>query len=163
MISENDRLEKNSLRSYPIGVDRALNIFLTSIMLAFGSSAVASEEKRIDFAKEILPLLSDKCFVCHGPDTRKKDLVRLDSFEGATRDLGGYKAIDLEALSDSEIIVRMNDSDDPMPPKDAEKQLSDEERKLIERWVNQGGNYACLLYTSPSPRDLMRSRMPSSA
>ncbi|MAS75741.1 MAG: hypothetical protein CMO57_04990, partial [Verrucomicrobiales bacterium] len=111
-------------------------------MLAFGSSAVASEEKRVDFAKEILPLLSDKCFVCHGPDTRKKDLVRLDSFEGATRDLGGYKAIDLEALSDSEIIVRMNDSDDPMPPKDAEKQLSDEERKLIERWINQGGNYA---------------------
>ncbi len=142
MISENDRLEKNSLRSYPIGVDRALNIFLTTIMLAFGSSAVASEEKRVDFAKEILPLLSDKCFVCHGPDTRKKDLVRLDSFEGATRDLGGYKAIDLEALSDSEIIVRMNDSDDPMPPKDAEKQLSDEERKLIERWINQGGNYA---------------------
>ena len=85
MISENDRLEKNSLRSYPIGVDRALNIFLTTIMLAFGSSAVASEEKRVDFAKEILPLLSDKCFVCHGPDTRKKNLVRLDSFEGATR------------------------------------------------------------------------------
>ena len=142
MISENDRLEKNSLRSYPTGVARALNIFLATIMLAFGSSAVASEEKRVDFAKEILPLLSDKCFVCHGPDTRKKDLVRLDSFEGATRDLGGYKAIDLEALSDSEIIVRMNDSDDPMPPKDAEKQLSDEERKLIERWINQGGNYA---------------------
>ncbi len=142
MISENDRLEKISLRSYPIGVARALNIFLITIMLAFGSSAVASEEKRVDFAKEILPLLSDKCFVCHGPDTRKKDLVRLDSFEGATRDLGGYKAIDLKALSDSEIIVRMNDSDDPMPPENAEKQLTDEERKLIERWVKQGGNYA---------------------
>ena len=142
MISENDRLEKNSLRSYPKGVDHTLNIIITTIMLAFGSCAVVSAEKPVDFAKEILPLLSDKCFVCHGPDTRKKDLVRLDSFEGATRDLGGYKAIDLKALSDSEIIVRMNDSDDPMPPKDAEKQLSDEERKLIERWINQGGNYA---------------------
>ena len=142
MISENDRLEKNSLRSYPTGVDRALNIIITTIMVAFGSSAVVAAEKPVDFAKEILPLLSDKCFVCHGPDTRKKDLVRLDSFEGATRDLGGYKAIDLKALSDSEIIVRMNDSDDPMPPENAEKQLTDEERKLIERWVKQGGNYA---------------------
>ena len=142
MISENDRLEKNSLRSYPTGVDRALNIIITTIMVAFGSSAVVAAEKPVDFAKEILPLLSDKCFVCHGPDTRKKDLVRLDSFEGATRDLGGYKAIDLKALSDSEIIVRMNDSDDPMPPENAEKQLTVEERKLIERWVNQGGNYA---------------------
>ena len=142
MISENDRLEKNSLRSYPTGVDRALNIIITTIMVAFGSSAVVAAEKPVDFAKEILPLLSDKCFVCHGPDTRKKDLVRLDSFEGATRDLGGYKAIDLKALSDSEIIVRMNDSDDPMPPENAEKQLTVEERKLIERWVKQGGNYA---------------------
>ena len=142
MISENDRLEKNSLRSYPKGVDHTLNIIITTIMLAFGSCAVVSAEKSVDFAKEILPLLSDKCFVCHGPDTRKKDLVRLDSFEGATRDLGGYKAIDLKALSDSEIIVRMNDSDDPMPPENAEKQLTDEERKLIERWVKQGGNYA---------------------
>ena len=142
MISENDRLEKNSLRSYPTGVDRALNIIITTIIVAFGSSAVVAAEKPVDFAKEILPLLSDKCFVCHGPDTRKKDLVRLDSFEGATRALGGYKAIDLKALSDSEIIVRMNDSDDPMPPENAEKQLTVEERKLIERWVKQGGNYA---------------------
>ena len=35
-----------------------------------------------------------KCFVCHGPDPLKKQLVRLDSWEGATRDLGGYRAID---------------------------------------------------------------------
>ena len=142
MISENDRLEKNSLRSYPTGVDRTLNLIITTFMLAFGSLAVLSEEKPVDFAREILPLLSDKCFVCHGPDTKKKDLVRLDSFEGATRDLGGYKAIDLDALSDSEIIVRINDSDEPMPPENAEKQLTVEERKLIESWVKQGGNYA---------------------
>ena len=142
MISENDRLEKNSLRSYPTGVGRTQNLIITTIMLTFGSSAVLSAEKPVDFAREILPLLSDKCFVCHGPDTKKKDLVRLDSFEGATRDLGGYKAIDLEKLSESEIIVRMNDSDDPMPPENAEKQLTVEERKLIESWVKQGGNYA---------------------
>ena len=48
----------------------------------------------IDFAREILPVLSAKCYLCHGPDTKKKDLVRLDSYEGATRDLDGYKVID---------------------------------------------------------------------
>ena len=42
MISENDRLEKNSLRSYPKGVDHTLNIIITTIMLAFGSCAVVS-------------------------------------------------------------------------------------------------------------------------
>ena len=96
----------------------------------------------MDFAREILPVLSDKCFVCHGPDTRKKDLVRLDSFEGATRDLEGYKAINPEAPAESEIIARINDADDPMPPEDAEKQLTADERKLIERWIKQGGKYA---------------------
>ena len=147
----------------------------------------------MDFAREILPVLSDKCFVCHGPDVKKKDLVRLDSFEGATRDLGDYKAINPEALAESEIIARINDADDPMPPEDAEKQLTADERALIERWIKQGGEYAkhwafvppvkpgppskghpidafikvhlrtCLLYTSPSPRDGLLSRMPSSA
>ncbi|HAH97698.1 MAG TPA: hypothetical protein DCO70_00080, partial [Verrucomicrobiales bacterium] len=101
-----------------------------------------AEDKPVDFAREILPVLSDKCFVCHGPDTKKKDLVRLDSFEEATRDLDGYKAINPEAPEDSEIIVRINDKDDPMPPQDAEKQLNAGERRLIERWINQGGKYA---------------------
>ena len=34
----------------------------------------------VDFARQILPILSDKCFACHGPDTKRKDLVRLDSY-----------------------------------------------------------------------------------
>ena len=72
----------------------------------------------------------------------EKDLVRLDSFEGATRDLEGYKAINPEAPAESEIIARINDADDPMPPEDAEKQLTADERKLIERWIKQGGKYA---------------------
>ena len=70
-------------------------------------------ETTVDFAREVLPILSNKCFVCHGPDTRKKDLVRLDSFEGATRDLGGYRAIDPESLEESELLKRIHDTEDP--------------------------------------------------
>ena len=51
----------------------------------------------VDFAREVLPILSNKCFVCHGPAGEKKDVLRLDSFKEATRDLDGYKAIDPEA------------------------------------------------------------------
>ena len=125
-----------------MGVDRTQFLLTSTIILSFGCSAVSADEKPVDFAREILPVLSDKCFVCHGPDTKKKDLVRLDSFSAATRDLGGYKAIDSTALAESEIIIRINDDDDPMPPEDAEKQLTFEERKLIEKWIKQGGNYA---------------------
>ncbi|MEZ5302092.1 MAG: PSD1 and planctomycete cytochrome C domain-containing protein [Verrucomicrobiales bacterium] len=115
--------------------------FAIAAMMALAFPAAAAE-KPVDFAREVLPVLSNKCFVCHGPDTRKKDLVRLDSFEAATADLGGYRAIDPAALEDSEIIVRLHDADDPMPPDDAEKQLTEAERDLLTRWVRQGGTYA---------------------
>ncbi|MFP6855214.1 MAG: DUF1549 domain-containing protein, partial [Opitutales bacterium] len=98
--------------------------------------------KEVDFAREVLPVLSNKCFVCHGPDTKKKDLVRLDSFEGATRDLGDYRAIDVDSPKDSEILIRIHDTDDPMPPKKAKKHLTDSERDLLGRWIREGGNYA---------------------
>jgi hypothetical protein len=88
-----------------------------------------------------LPILSNKCFACHGPGAKKKDL-RLDSFTGATEDLGGYKAIDTKNLSKSEIILRVHDTDDPMPPDDAEKQLTKKERQLLTQWVKSGGKYA---------------------
>ena len=94
-----------------------------------------------DFSTEILPILSDKCFACHGPDA-KKDEVRLDSLEGATADLGGYSAIDTGKLEDSELLLRIHDKKDPMPPEDAEKQLTEAERDLLTKWVKSGGKYA---------------------
>ncbi|MEC8928722.1 MAG: c-type cytochrome domain-containing protein, partial [Verrucomicrobiota bacterium] len=62
----------------------------------------------VDFAREVLPILSNKCFVCHGPDGEAKKTLRLDSFAEATRDLDGYKAIDPAAPEKSEIIVRLH-------------------------------------------------------
>ena len=89
-----------------------------------------------------MPILSDKCFACHGPDTQKDADLRLDSYSEATRDLGGYRAIDPAAPEESEVLGRLFDVDDPMPPEDADKQLSDEEREILAKWVRQGGAYA---------------------
>jgi hypothetical protein len=111
-----------------------------SLLLGILSSGYA-EEKRVNFAREVLPILSDKCFVCHGPDTRKKSGLRLDSYEAATRDRKGVRAIHPEAPEKSEILVRLHDREDPMPPVDAEKKLRDTERTLLDRWVRQGGRY----------------------
>ena len=66
----------------------------------------ASKPPKVDFAREVLPILSDKCFVCHGPAGEKKKVLRLDSYAGATRDLGGYRAINPKALERSEILAR---------------------------------------------------------
>ena len=96
----------------------------------------------VDFAREVLPVLSDKCFVCHGPDTHDDTDLRLDSQAAAARDLGGYHALDLADPGSSEILARIHSEDDPMPPSDFEKRLTKSERELISRWIGQGGSYA---------------------
>ncbi len=104
--------------------------------------AVEGEEPSVDFAQEVLPVLSDNCFVCHGPDSHDDTDLKLDSFAAATADRGGYRAIDPNALGESEILARIFSKDDPMPPMDAERQLTADERQTLKRWVEQGGEYA---------------------
>ena len=119
-----------------------------SVLFCLGSIAIpvcAAQDGRtheIDFAREILPVLSDKCFVCHGPDGRENHILRLDSKTAATRDLGGHRAIDVEEPDNSEILARIFSVEDPMPPQDAEKQLTNSEHNLLARWIQQGGHYA---------------------
>ena len=117
---------------------KRVTFWLTGILCAGFAISVSA----VDFAREILPILSNKCFVCHGPDGEKKDVIRLDSFKEATRDLDGYKAIDPAAPEKSELLVRLHDKEEPMPPKKAEKQLTAEERELLSQWVKEGGKYA---------------------
>ena len=95
-----------------------------------------------DFSRDVLPILSDKCFVCHGPDADQSDNLRLDSFESATQDLGDYRAVNPEAPLESELLKRITSDDDPMPPNDAEKQLSDAEVEVLRSWILAGGKYA---------------------
>jgi cytochrome c553 len=114
-------------------------VFLPIAALAQHQSEAAS---RVDFARQILPVLSEKCFVCHGPDGTDKDVLRLDSEAEATRDLGGYRAVDPDHPKQSELLARILSDDAPMPPEDAEKQLSDAERQLLARWIREGGKYA---------------------
>ncbi|MEO1528388.1 MAG: PSD1 and planctomycete cytochrome C domain-containing protein [Planctomycetota bacterium] len=99
----------------------------------------APGDDALSFASDVLPILSDKCYACHGPDAG--DLIRLDSFDAATADLGGYRAVDPDSPADSELLIRIGSTDDPMPPADAEKQLTDEERRVLRRWIESGGEY----------------------
>lgn len=111
-------------------------VFFVSFLPVIGGA-----EDAPDFARDVLPILSDKCFVCHGPDAKDGEL-RLDSLEAATADLDGYRAIDPDKPEASEALARIHDMEDPMPPEDAEKQLSDSEREVLSRWIKSGGAYA---------------------
>lgn len=99
-------------------------------------------EEPVDFAREVLPILSNKCFTCHGPDTKKAKDLRLDSYAAAIKDRKGIRAVDPDDLEGSELIFRIHDEDDPMPPEDDGKPLTNSEKKVLSRWVKEGGKYA---------------------
>lgn len=101
--------------------------------------------EKIRFARDIRPLLSDRCFQCHGPDreTRKAEL-RLDLREEAVRDLGGFAAIVPGDASASELMARIisDDPDEMMPPSSSHKPcLSPEEASLLRAWIEAGAEY----------------------
>jgi len=115
-------------------------IFLAAILLM--GRSLAADERGVDFGREVLPILSDKCFVCHGPDGEARETLRLDSYDAATRLLeSGERAIDPDALKQSSILTRIHSKSEAMPPADAEKQLTDREREILTEWVQSGGQY----------------------
>lgn len=99
----------------------------------------------IDFSRDIRPILSDRCFKCHGFDdkTREADLG-LHNFAAATRDFGGYQAIKPGDPDGSGIIARMttDDEDDLMPPAKANKpKLTPKEVAIFRQWIAEGAKY----------------------
>jgi hypothetical protein len=117
-----------------------LGIFLTSVI-----SAADIPGGEIDFNRDIRPILSDNCFACHGPDAKsRKAKLRLDTQAGSRTDLGGYEAIVPGKLDDSEMWLRLvsKDKKEVMPPIKSGKKLKAQERALIKRWIEQGGDYA---------------------
>jgi hypothetical protein len=104
------------------------------LVLLAGSARGAGGPPNAAFSRDILPILSNNCFTCHGPDekTRKADL-RLD-----TRD-GVLSVVTPGHGSDSELIRRINATDaSHMPPRRSGRKLSAEQKALLRRWVDEG-------------------------
>ncbi len=99
-------------------------------------------EPLIDFGKQILPILSDHCFQCHGPDeqTRQADLS-LHTESGALRH---ESAVIQPGRSDqSELVRRLvtTDADELMPPQAANRPLTVEQIELLKRWIDDGAKW----------------------
>ena len=114
-------------------------------MLSFVSGATSALGQVVDFESQIKPLLSDRCFACHGPDenARKADL-QLHTREGAFARLeDGLGVITPGKPYASELYRRITaiDSDDLMPPLESKLSLSREEKELIRRWIAQGAEW----------------------
>ena len=120
-------------------------------LIAFGVlalPAICMAEQPVSFNRDVRPILSDRCFHCHGPDEedRQADL-RLDLAggpDGAYRTLDDSQAIKPGSIEDSAIWYRItSEDDDAMPPPDSSKQpLNDREKDIIRRWIEEGAEYA---------------------
>jgi hypothetical protein len=114
-------------------------------MLVFGllqCPAVADEP--VEFNRDIRPLLSARCFHCHGPDAQQRQAdLRLDTRDGATVDRDGSFAIVPGKPEQSSLFVRITsrDDDERMPPADVGAPLTAQEQDLFHRWIAQGADY----------------------
>jgi Protein of unknown function (DUF1553)/Protein of unknown function (DUF1549)/Concanavalin A-like lectin/glucanases superfamily/Planctomycete cytochrome C len=139
---------------------------MASFFLLLGSiSARAGSPESADFGRDVLPILSDKCFPCHGPDarTRKADL-RLDIEEGLLRKVD--PVIVPGRPDESELIIRITSHDEieQMPPRSSKLKLEPAQVELLKRWVGQGarwgGHWAFVPPRRPEPPRVARDKWP---
>ena len=106
---------------------------------AAGVAMARAAEPPVNFGRDIQPILSENCFHCHGPDAgqRQADL-RLDSFAGATA-----VAIKPGQSQDSELVLRVLSADplEVMPPPKSNRKLTEIQKQLLKRWVDEGAQY----------------------
>ncbi len=119
-----------------------------ALLLLSGSLAGAGDADSpvISFRRDVLPLLSERCFACHGPDddSREADL-RLDRRADATAPRDGTAAIVPGKPDQSELLHRLaaSDPDVVMPPPDSgKKPLTPKQVTLIRQWIEQGAPWS---------------------
>ncbi|MFP6872975.1 MAG: PSD1 and planctomycete cytochrome C domain-containing protein [Verrucomicrobiales bacterium] len=98
----------------------------------------------IQFNRDVRSILADNCFACHGRDAKKrKAKLRLDQRESALADRDGSRAIVPGKPGQSALWSRINaqDMDEVMPPPKSHKALSDTEKDILKRWIEQGAQY----------------------
>ncbi|MDP3070118.1 MAG: PSD1 and planctomycete cytochrome C domain-containing protein [Opitutaceae bacterium] len=118
------------------------SVVLSLIALAAGSVAARAAEQ-VSFNRDIRPIMSDTCFHCHGFDAKsRKAGLRLDLREEALKPTkNGVIPIVPGKPDESEIVLRIADKDDPMPPEEAHKTLTPAQKDLFRRWVAEGAHY----------------------
>ena len=118
---------------------RLLSGLLLAIALAF---RVGAQNGKIEFNRDIRPILSDNCYACHGPDSGKRKAgLRFDLKDGAVAKLkSGNVAIVPGHPEQSALVERIttSDLDDRMPPLKTDKKLTAEQIALLTRWIKDG-------------------------
>ena len=130
----------------PASAWRVLLLAALALTGALPAASANGTDGPVDFGSEVLPLLSNRCFACHGPDTsQRKTGLRFDTEAGAFAELasGGFAIV--RGDPDQSVMLKRITSDDPalrMPPAYlGHDKLADAEITLIRRWIEQGAKW----------------------
>jgi hypothetical protein len=120
-------------------------LFAAVLLPAYGLRAVDEPlPKVVEYNRDIRPILSEHCFLCHGPDAgRRKAKLRLDVEESALADRGGTPAIVRGHPERSEVFRRISTDTDGerMPPPKSGRRLTQRQVTLLGRWIEQGAKW----------------------
>jgi hypothetical protein len=113
---------------------------MISVAVLFVAVTSANAQERIQFNRDIRPILAENCFYCHGVDANKRKAdLRLHERRSAVES----RAIVPGKAAASELIRRVfsEDSDTMMPPPSSNRKLSADQRQLLRRWIDEGAEY----------------------
>lgn len=137
-----------------------------SALLALALTAGLRAAETIDFNRQILPILSDACFHCHGPDAATREAkLRLDQREGIFRTREDVTVVVPGKPEASELILRISSphEDEVMPPRKASRQLKPAEIDLLKRWVAAGAPWGTHWAFTPPQRPAVPPAPPPAA
>jgi len=129
------------------GITYRMPVIAVAAVLLLPAWAAAADAVP-SFTRDIKGILSNRCVRCHGPDPEGRagggeGGLRLDTFAGATADLGGHAAIVPGKPDESELIARITSTDPDlvMPPPEAGERLPAKQVDLLKRWIAAGATY----------------------
>jgi hypothetical protein len=118
-------------------------VVLSLVFIAVSTTpcgSITNAADKIEFNRDIRPILSDNCFYCHGPDKNHREAdLRLDVREEAIQ----LNAIVPSKPAESKLLERIlsNDASEMMPPPESHKKLTDPQKETLRLWIEQGAEY----------------------
>lgn len=148
-LNDDDRLARK-LKVRPALKKSAILHVAFFVMTLFGevaenSQRVYAEDREINFNRDVRPILSDKCFQCHGPDeASRKAKLRLDDETAVKAERDGIVIVRPNDPAGSELVRRIlsDDESEIMPPHESGKPLSAKEKRTLQRWIEEGATWS---------------------
>lgn len=122
----------------------AFGFILLCCVTTVVADATHAAERRVDFNRDIKPILADTCYTCHGPDANtRKAKLRLDARHDAFADRDGIRLVVPGSPEKSELYLRIttHELDDRMPPVKSTRTLNKKQIALVRKWIEQGAEW----------------------